>query len=667
MHGGGWWSYISADPSKAKPKVDRMLLRRVMEYARPYWWMVLIVLVSIIAASLLELVPPLILRQLIDVTLPTKNYQQLNWLALGLIAIPVITGLIDVLQRYYGSRAGEGIIYDLRQQMYGHLQRMSLRFFTHTKSGEIISRFNNDVIGAQNAITGTIPNIVVNIVTLISTLVIMISISPLLSLLSVAVVPLFILPAKRVAGVLRSIRREALEYNGEQNNIVTETLGINGVLLVKTFGRQRQEMARFEDFNAKVRDIGVRRALVGRWFFMGLSLAAALGTALIYWVGGRMVLADTLSIGTIVAFAAYLTRLYGPVQSLSNVQVEFAQSLVSFERVFEDLPIEIQDKPNARVLDRVAGRIRFDDVSFTYLTENGERGAESASQLVASSAVEELTAASQARPTAATLSAPAGMPVIGQNGKNGKNGAEPALDAIGPVATRRWALRHFTAEIEAGQLVALVGRSGAGKTTITYLLPRLYDVTEGGISVDGYDLRDVTQESLAEQIGIVTQESYLFHDTIRKNLMYARPDASEAEMIAAGKAASIHDFIMKLPQGYDTLVGERGYRLSGGEKQRLAIARVILKDPRILILDEATSHLDSENEAMIQAALEPLFHGRTSVVIAHRLSTILAADKILVLDEGHLVEQGTHAELLASGGLYTMLYETQFRETAEIA
>ena len=260
MHGGGWWSYISADPSKAKPKVDRTLLRRVMEYPRPYWWMVLIVLVSIIVASLLELVPPLILRQLIDVTLPTKNYQQLNWLALGLIAIPVITGLIDVLQRYYGSKAGEGIIYDLRQQMYGHLQRMSLRFFTHTKAGEIISRFNNDVIGTQNAITGTIPNIVVNIVTLISTLVIMISISPLLSLLSVAVVPLFILPAKRVAGVLRSIHREALEYNGEQNNIVTETLGINGVLLVKTFGRQRQEMTRFEDLNAKVRDIGVRRA-----------------------------------------------------------------------------------------------------------------------------------------------------------------------------------------------------------------------------------------------------------------------------------------------------------------------------------------------------------------------------------------------------------------------
>ncbi len=659
MHGGGWWSYISADPSKTKPKVDRQLLRRVMGYARPYGWMVVIVLVSIIAVSLLELVPPLILRQLIDVTLPNKDFQQLNWLALGLIAIPVITGLIDVLQRYYSARAGEGIIYDLRQQMYGHLQRMSLRFFTHAKAGEIISRFNNDVIGAQNAITGTIPNIVVNIVTLISTLIIMISISPLLALLSVAIVPLFILPAKRVAGVLRSIRREALEYNGEQNNIVTETLGINGVLLVKTFGRQRQEMTRFEDVNAKVRDIGVRRALVGRWFFMGLSLAAALGTALIYWVGGRMVLADTITIGTIVAFAAYLTRLYGPVQSLSNIQVEFAQSLVSFERVFEylDLPIEIRDQPNAHVLDRVAGRIVFDDVSFTYLEAESVDGGGGS---VASGAVDEAQALAAGR----VHSTPAGMPSIGPDGKNG---SAPADAPIAPVATRRWALRNFTAQIEPGQLVALVGRSGAGKTTITYLLPRLYEVTEGRILVDGHDLREVTQESLAEQIGIVTQESYLFHDTIRKNLMYARPDATEAEMIAAGKAASIHEFIMKLPQGYDTVVGERGYRLSGGEKQRLAIARVILKDPRILILDEATSHLDSENEAMIQAALEPLFHGRTSVVIAHRLSTILAADTILVLDEGRLVEQGSHAELLAQDGLYAMLYETQFRQGAETA
>ena len=656
MHGGGWWSYISHDPSQGKPRVDRKLLRRVLEYARPYWWMVLVVLVAIVAISLIELLPPLILRQLIDVTLPDKDLQQLTLLALALLAIPVLSGLIDVGQRYLSARVGEGIIFDLRQQMYGHLTGMALRFFTHTKSGEIVSRFNNDVIGAQNAITGTIPNIVVNVVTVVSTLVIMISIDWRLTLLSVAVVPLFLLPAKRVAGVLRTIRRQAMDANAEQSNIITETLGINGALLVKTFGRQQQEETRFRDVNAQVRDLGIRRALVGRWFFMGLSLAAAVGTALIYWVGGRLVISDVLTIGTIVAFAAYLTRLYGPISSLSNIQVEFAQSMVSFERVFEylDKPIEIQDKPNALVLDQVAGRIRFRDVSFSYLPDAERLEIE----------------ASQAGLTSQTHTAPADQPMVSPAARNGKEDAQPpAADSasLAPVATRTWALRNFTAEIEPGQLVALVGRSGAGKTTITYLLPRLYDVNEGAITIDDHDLRDVTQVSLAEQIGVVMQETYLFHDTIRKNLLYARPDASEAEMIAAAQAASIHDFIAKLPAGYDTVVGERGYRLSGGEKQRLAIARVILKDPRILILDEATSHLDSENEALIQRALEPLFQGRTSVVIAHRLSTILAADTILVLDEGRLVESGGHDELLDQNGLYAHLYETQFRQGASDA
>ncbi len=654
MHGGGWWSYISHDPSQGKPKVDRKLLRRVLEYARPYWWMVLLVLVAIVAISLIELLPPLILRQLIDVTLPEKDLQQLNLLALALLAIPVLSGLIDVGQRYLSARVGEGIIFDLRQQMYAHLTGMALRFFTHTKSGEIVSRFNNDVVGAQNAITGTIPNIVVNVVTVVSTLAIMISIDWRLTLLSVAVVPLFLLPAKRVAGVLRAIRRQAMDANAEQSNIIAETLGINGALLVKTFGRQQQEESRFREVNAQVRDLGVRRALVGRWFFMGLSLAAAVGTALIYWVGGRLVVADVLTIGTIVAFAAYLARLYGPISSLSNIQVEFAQSMVSFERVFEylDRPIEIQDKPGAHVLDHVAGRICFHDVSFSYLADAERLQIE----------------ASQAGSASQSHTAPANQPLVAPAARNGKEDQAPLADSasLAPVSTRTWALRQFSAEIEPGQLVALVGRSGAGKTTITYLLPRLYDVNEGAITLDGYDLRDVTQVSLAEQIGIVMQETYLFHDTIRKNLLYARPEASEAEMIAAAKAASIHDFIAKLPAGYDTVVGERGYRLSGGEKQRLAIARVILKDPRILILDEATSHLDSENEALIQAALEPLFQGRTSVVIAHRLSTILAADTILVLDEGHLVESGSHDDLLARGGLYAHLYETQFRQGAGI-
>jgi ATP-binding cassette subfamily B protein len=647
---------MNADPEQDKPRVDRKLLRRVLSYARPYWWMVLLVLVAIVAVSLIELLPPLILRQLIDVTLPAKDLQQLNLLALALLVIPVLSGLIDVGQRYLNARIGEGIIFDLRQQMYGHLSGMALRFFTHTKSGEIISRFNNDVVGAQNAITGTIPNIVVNVVTVVSTLAIMISIEWRLTLLSVAVVPLFLLPTKRVANVLRNIRRQAMEANAEQSNIIAETLGINGALLVKTFGRQEQEVDRFRDVNAQVRDLGVRRALVGRWFFLGLSLAAAVGTALIYWVGGRLVLEDVLTIGTIVAFAAYLRRLYGPITSLSNIQVEFAQSMVSFERVFEylDRPIEIQDKPDARVLKHVAGHIRFEDVSFSYLPDAERLRIE----------------ASQAGRAGQTHTAPANQPLVAPAGRNGQDGAQPPAtdsESLAPVATRTWALREFTAEIEPGQLVALVGRSGAGKTTITYLLPRLYDVNEGVITIDGYDLRDVTQVSLAEQIGIVMQETYLFHDTIRKNLLYARPDASETEMVAAAKAASIHDFIAKLPAGYDTVVGERGYRLSGGEKQRLAIARVILKDPRILILDEATSHLDSENEALIQAALEPLFQGRTSVVIAHRLSTILAADTILVLDEGQLVESGSHDELLAQDGLYAHLFETQFRQGASDA
>lgn len=643
MHGGGWSSFLSADPTRGQPRVDRALLRRVLGYARPYWWMVLLVLIAIVATSLLQLVPPLILRQLIDVTLPNRDMRQLNLLALALVTIPVVVGLIQVVERYFSARTGEGIIFDLRQQMYEHLQRLALRFFTHTKSGEIVSRFNNDVVGAQNAITGTLPSIVTDVVTLASTLAVMISIEWRLTLASVAVLPLFLLPARRVATVLRRIRRQSMEYSAEMTNIVAETLGINGALLVKTFGRQSQEVERFRSVNTKVRDIGVRRALVGRWFFMGLGLAGAIGTALVYWLGGRLVLADALTVGTIVAFTAYLTRLFGPISSLSNIQVEFAQSMVSFERVFEylDLPVEIQDKPGAVVLRDVAGHIRFEDVSFTYLPTPPQDGPDDTGP----------------------------QPIVAANGTDAEEVLNPSTPAPwhAPIATRRWALRHFTAEILPGQLAALVGRSGAGKTTVTYLLPRLYDVTEGRITIDGHDLRDVTQESLAEQIGIVTQETYLFHDTIRRNLLYAKPQATEAELIAACRAANIHDFIARLPDGYDTVVGERGYRLSGGEKQRLAIARVILKDPRILILDEATSHLDSENEALIQASLEPLFRGRTSVVIAHRLSTILAADKILVLDEGRLVEEGTHAELLARGGLYAQLFETQFRRQNEMA
>jgi ATP-binding cassette subfamily B protein len=466
----------------------------------------------------------------------------------------------------------------------------------------------------------------------------MITIEWRLALLSIIVLPLFLLPARRVAGIFRDIWRRAMEYNADMSSAISETLSINGALLVKTFGRQESEAQRFRETNRKVRDIGVRRALVGRWFFLGLGVSSAIGTALIYWGGGHLVLNEAISVGTIVAFAAYLTRLYGPISSLTNVQVEFATSMVSFERVFEylDLPIEIKDRSGAVKLKNVDGRVRFENVSFSYLSEKGD--------------------------------------LLSLNARDGQedspNGHEPRDEEVSEngseaITSRRWALEDLSFEIEPGELVALVGRSGGGKTTVTYLLPRLYDPTEGQITLDGYDLRDVTQESLARQIGMVTQETYLFHDTVRANLLYARPEASQAELEAACRAAHIHDFISDLPDGYDTLVGERGYRLSGGEKQRLAIARVILKDPRVLILDEATSHLDSHNEALIQAALEPLFAGRTSLVIAHRLSTILAADKILVLERGHLIEQGTHAELISKGGLYAQLYETQFGRAKE--
>jgi ATP-binding cassette subfamily B protein len=624
--GGGWWRFLSYDENQGKPRVDRALLRRVWSYARPYLRPLGLMLLAIVVTSLIDLLPPLLYRDLFDNVLPNKDIARLNILGLLMLAVPILSNLIGVGERYLSSKVGEGIIFDLRQSMYDHLQRMGLRFFTRTKSGVIISRFENDVVDAQSAITSTIPDIVTNSVTLLTTLAVMFAIEWRLTLMSVVVFPLFLLPARRVAIKLREIRRQSMNYNAEMSTIVNETLSINGALLAKTFGRQAEERERYRNINQKVRDIGVRRTLIGRWFAMGLGIAGSIGTVLIFWGGGHLVLQGAISAGSIVAFVAYLFRLYGPISSLSNVQVEFATSMVSFERVFEylDLPIEIKDKPTAISLKAAKGQIQFDDVSFSYLAGDLP---------------------------------PAVTPV--STNRNATNGDKESAAPV--VPTRRDALKNVSFEIRPGQLAALVGPSGAGKTTITYLLPRLYDPTEGRILLDGHDLRDLSLESLAAQIGMVTQESYLFHDTVRANLIYAKPNATQAEQEAAAKAANIHDMIAGLPEGYDTVVGERGYRLSGGEKQRLSIARVVLKNPRILILDEATSSLDSQSEALIQAAMEPLMHGRTSLVIAHRLSTILAADVILVMDEGRLVEQGTHSQLLAAAGLYATLYETQFR------
>lgn len=649
-HGSGWWTYIRNDPSATKPRVDSALLRRVAAYARPYRGRIAFMLATIIGISTLSAIPPLLFRSLVDVVIPSKDLARLNWLVLGMIAVPVISGLLGVLQRYLGSQIGEGVIFDLRCALFRHLQRMSLRFFTNTRTGELMSRLNNDVVGSQRAISGTVVDIISNAITLFITLAVMISLEWRLTLLSIIILPVFIVSARRIGNVLRELVRRQLTLNAEMNAMMNETLNVSGALLVKIFGRAGDEADRFANRAAGVRDVGIKQALVGRWFFLGLGLSGAVGVALVSWTGSYLVITGNgFTVGTVVAFASYLGQLYGPLGSLSNARVEFVTSMVSFERVFEvlDLPLEITEKAEALSLQSVEGRVAFQDVSFTYGAAEGMPG-----QNATLSEVERWGQA-----PSATLS------LVGRKERvptsvNGNGHLPDAPEASEP----RYALRGLSFTVEPGQLAALVGPSGAGKTTITYLLPRLYDPTEGRILIDGTDLRDVTLESLSAQIGMVTQENYLFHDTIRANLMYARTNATEAEMVEACKAANIHSFISSMPDGYDTVVGERGYRLSGGEKQRIAIARVLLKDPRILVLDEATSSLDSQSEALIQAALQRLMVGRTSIVIAHRLSTVLAADVILVMDKGQLVERGTHAELVAQNGLYAELYRTQFRD-----
>jgi ATP-binding cassette subfamily B protein len=670
-HGGGWFMYMRG--ADEKPKVTRALLLRVLSYAREYWWHIGGMLVTILLTTGLSLLTPLIFRNMIDKVIPAKDTHRLIWLAAALLAIPAVTGVINVIQRRLNATVGEGVIYDLRSSLFARLQRMSLRFFTNTKVGELMSRLNNDVVGAQNAISNTIVSIVTNLIEAVALLIVMFSLEWRLTLVSVLILPLFILVARRLGTVLRDIARQAMEMNAQMNAHMNETLNIGGALLVKLFGRSREEEKRFRDRAANVRDVGVRRAVVGSTFFVIFGLVSAVGTALVYGLGGYFVITDVFTVGTIVAFGSYLGQLYGTLQGLASAPVDFSTSMVSFERVFEiiDLPQDIEEKENAIELRDVKGELEFDNVTFNYSVDEskllkdvkryGRMEDVKAVLSLAKPTMDPSTGSGQ-RDGQKTKAKKVDDPLsLEHRQEEGIVSDEAETDSREASQAREVALEGVSFIARPGQLVALVGPSGAGKTTMTYLIPRLYDPTEGVIRIDGHDLKDVTLDSLSFAIGMVTQETYLFHDTIRTNLTYAKTDATQAEIEAAARAANIHQFIIDLPDGYDTIVGERGYRLSGGEKQRIALARVILKDPRILVLDEATSHLDSESESLIQDALKRVMAGRTSIVIAHRLSTILAADLILVIDRGQIVERGTHEELTALGGLYSQLYETQFK------
>jgi len=666
-HGGGWFMYMRQGDEK--PTLTRELLLRVLSYARPYWWHIAGMLVTILIGTGLSLVGPLIFRQMIDVVLPSKNINQLILLALALLFIPIIDGVIGVIQRRLNATVGEGVIFDLRSALFSRLHRMSLRFFTNTKVGELMSRLNNDVVGAQNAISNVITDIITDLIRTIAILAVMLTLEWRLTLLSLVIIPIIIFFARRLSVALRELSRKGMELNAQMNAHMNETLNIGGALLVKLFGRGREEEARFRERAAGVRDVGVRRAVMGSSFFIILGLVGAIGTSLVYGLGGYYVITGAFTIGTIVAFGSYLDQLYGALQGLTGAPVSFSTSMVSFERVFEviDLPTDIPEKENAIVLDDVKGELEFDNVTFNYHVDESKLLKEVKRYGRHEDVGAVLSLAKPATDDGRQTKDNGKPPAEGTNGQWSKvNGQKESADSdSGEVEyksqAREVALEGVSFAARPGQLIALVGPSGAGKTTMTYLIPRLYDPTEGVIRIDGHDLRDVTLESLSSAIGMVTQETYLFHDTIRTNLTYAKIDATQAEIESAARAANIHNFIMDLPDGYDTIVGERGYRLSGGEKQRIALARVILKDPKILVLDEATSHLDSESEALIQEALKRVMAGRTSIVIAHRLSTILAADLILVMDRGKIVERGTHNELLALNGLYAQLYETQFK------
>lgn len=607
---------IGSDPSEVEGMhLNRVVVRRVWRFARPYRSALLGFLAVIVASALVSLAPPLLFRAIIDDAIADQDRGLLHLLA-GLVVVAAIAdAALALVERYVSSRIGEGVIYDLRVSLFDHVQRMSMSFFTRAQTGALTSRLNNDVLGAQRALTGTLGSVVSNIVALVANGAAILLLEWRFAVIALVLLPLFIIPAKRVGRRLQELTRDQMNLNASMNTTMTERFNVSGALLVKLFGRTDDETADFARRADGVRQVGVRAAVYGRTFFVALGLVGALAGAAVYWIGGQLAISGSISVGTLVALAVFISRVYGPLTALTNARVDVMTAFVSFERVFEvlDTPNPIADRPGAVDLVDPLGRIEFDDLRFAYPDEP---------------IVPSLEAVSPGP-------APTGPPPL-------------VIDGVSVV-------------IEPGQLVALVGPSGAGKTTLSQLVPRLYDVTSGAVRIDGHDVRDLTQDTLRRAIGVVSQDAHLFHDTIGNNLRYGRPEATDDEMREAIRAAQIEDLVASLPAGLDTLVGERGYRLSGGEKQRLAIARMLLKDPAIVILDEATSHLDSENEHLIQEALAVALVGRTSLVIAHRLSTIQAADVILVLDDGHLVQQGTHLELLGRGGLYADLYRTLIR------
>ena len=616
MMGPGMMSF-RRDPDAVKGRrFERETLRRVFGFARPYRRLLIGFLVMVILAAVVGALPPLIFRALLNTIVDQGSTARVGLLAASAVGLAVAGAGLALAQRWFSAKVGEGLIHDLRVELFDHVQRLPLAFFTRTQTGALLTRLNNDVIGAQQAVTTTLGTVISNLITVIVTLSFMLALEWRLTILTMVVLPAFIVPAREVGRRLRGITREAMELDASMNTTIAERFNVSGALVVKLFGHHDTERDHFAERAARVRDIGVTRAMYTRILFAALALVAAVGTAVVYFVGGRIALNDPAFAGTFGAFVLYVGQIYQPLSQLTNARVDVMTALVSFERVFEvlDFPAAIVDRADAQVLTSPRGEVAFEHVSFRH-------PAPSESSL-------------------ASLEAdPAGLDT------------EPSA----------WILHDISFRVAPGEMVALVGPSGAGKTTTALLVPRIQDVSSGRVTIDGHDVRDLTLDSVRDAVGFVMQDPHLFHETLRQNLRYARPDATDDDLIAACRAAQIHDLIASLPDGYDTLVGERGYRLSGGEKQRVAIARVLLKNPAIMILDEATSHLDNESEHAIQQALIEALAGRTAIVIAHRLSTIVNADRIIVLDEGRIVEEGTHRALLAAGGLYTNLYRTEDR------